>query len=335
MKKKIIFVLICSVFVFGLLFIGINSTSVWADEVTDEPVTDEPVTDEPVTDEPVVDELVVDEPVVDEPVTDEKFECVVKTNISDGGGILIDKEEGHVGDIVTAYIKPDFLFSITSIKINGIVTPVSKDNNYKFALVQGENTIDVEFAINNEKLKEIANIINNVKDNGWSSLFTMANLLNLISWIISILLSSGFFLTLIKNKKLKARTTDQIVDLVEGTLKSEIGKAQLEFLENVIKETMSKITIKMDNVDSCVKVLCRCFILAQEDTPESRLAIIEELTKLNTDEEALTEQIRQVIKQEQEKQQKAILDRDEAIKKLKEINESIIDDNSGDNYGQI
>ena len=290
-----------------------------------------------------------EEPDNTEPVTQEEteqpevevevFESTVKINVTSGGDVLTDITEGHVGDIVTAYIKSDFLFTISSIKINGVITPVSTSNQYKFPLVDGENTIDVEFIISNEKLTEIAQLVESAKDNGIQSLFTFSNLLNFISWLVSFFMSSGFLITLIKSKKLKSKTVDQVVSIVVNTLQLENAKILSEFLEKALAQTMDKMNLKIDASNECIRVLCRCFVLAQDDKPENRLAIIEELTRLNNNDETLTTQIKAILKQEQEKQRQAIEERDKAIEELKQANESLIvedeEETTGDRYGQL
>ena len=264
------------------------------------------------------------------------YPCHVKISSTKGGDVLLDIEEGNIGDTVTAYVKADFLFVVSSLQINETAMELSSDGKYQFKLIEGENVVSVEFKVNNEKLTEIANLINGVKENGFDSLFTVSNLLNLISWIVTVFLSSGFFVTLIKNKRLKSKTVDEVVDVVTETLQSENSKILKQFLESLIGPTLEKITSKMDGVDECMRVLCRCFVLVQDDTPENRLAIIEELTKLNNSDEALTSQIRAIVKEEQKAQEEKIIARDKAIEELKENNAKlIVKKDSGDSYGQI
>lgn len=264
------------------------------------------------------------------------YPCHVKISSTKGGDVLLDIEEGNVGDTVTAYVKADFLFAVSSLQINGTSMELNSDGKYQFTLVEGENVVSVEFKVNNEKLTEIANLINGVKENGFQSLFTVSNLLNLISWVISLLLSSGFFITLIKNKKLKSKTIDEVVEIVKETLQSENAEILKQFLDALIGPALETMTSKMDAMDDCMKVFCRCYVLAQDDTPENRLAIINELTKLNNSDEALTAQIREIVKQEQKAQEEKIVARDKAIEELKKNNENLVKkEDSGDGYGQL
>lgn len=264
------------------------------------------------------------------------YSSKVVEKISDGGDVLFDIKEGNVGDLVTAYVKPNLFFSVTSVVINGELYEIDKNGKYQFQLIEGENVFSVNFEIDNKKIEEIATLVNGVKKDGFESLFTINNLLNLISWVVTVFLSSGFFITLIRNKKLKSKTTEQIVGLITETINNENAKALEKFLSTLMPEVLDKINLKIDNVDECMKVLCRCFVLAQSDTPEDRLAIITELTKLNNSDETLSAQIRNIVKEEQAAQAQVIAERDEAIKKLKDNNRSLItEEKVGDTYGQI
>ena len=264
------------------------------------------------------------------------YPCKVVGSLSDGGDVLFDITEGNVGDIVTAYVKADLFFSVTSVQINGTSVAINSDGKYQFELVDGENIFSVQFAIDNAKLEEVAGLIDNVKENGFSSLFTIENLLNLISWAFTLFLGSGFFITLIKSKKIKSKTIEQITEVIFNIMKTEQGKSLTNFLNTFGKEVLDKINLKIDNMDECMKVLCRCFVLAQNDTPENRLAIINELTNLSNSDKDLSEQIRNIIREEQKKQQQNIIERDRAIESLKENNESLtIKEDVDVNYGQL
>ncbi len=267
--------------------------------------------------------------------TNIEYPCKVVEDLTAGGDVLFDIIEGNVGDVVTAYVKSDFLYSTKSVIINGTEVELSEDGKYQFTLIEGNNTFNVVFEANSERIKEFADLINGVKKNGFSSLFTVENLIIVIYGAISIIFSSGFFLTLIKNKKLKSKTVAEVQDTVVDTIQTEENKILTKFLNSVIDETLQTINLKMDNVDECIKTLCRCFVLAQNDTPENKLAIIEELTKLPNNEEALSNKIRSLIKEEQATQEAKVAARDKAIEELKENNKKLNTEEEADNYGQL
>lgn len=270
-------------------------------------------------------------------VVNENYPCKIVESISDGGDVLFDITEGNVGDTVTAYVKPDLLFSVTSVVINGNQVQLDDDGKYQFQLIDGENVVSIEFNIDNEKLEEISAIINGVKEKGIKSLFTIENLLNLLSWFLSIFMSSGFLITLIKNKKIESKTTDKLSELYSNLTKKELGLIINKFLDGTVSKILDTQTLKIDKIDECIKALARCMILSQENSPEARLAIITELTNLNDDNEVLSARIRNIVKEEQAAQEQAIIERDRALEELKKSTEEIvvISNEDGDNYGQI
>lgn len=263
------------------------------------------------------------------------YPCKVVQSLSDGGDVVFDVEEGNVGDVVTAYVKADFLFSVSSVQVNGTALELTKDGIYTFELIEGDNVFSVEFTVDNEKLAEVLALVENVKQNGISSLFTMSNLLNLIQWIITALLSSGFLFTLIKTKKLKAKTVEEVYSAASKAIQDVNATTMKEFLNVTVEKTLEVVNEKIGGLDECMKVLCRCFILMQDDKPENKLAIVEELTNLANNDEALTKKIKEVLNQEKMQLEQRIVERNEAIKELKENNEKLIVDNSGDSYGQL
>ena len=265
----------------------------------------------------------------------QQYPCTVVENVGNGGAVSFTVTEGNVGDVVTALVKPDFLYSVTSVKINGQDVKITKDGKYEFALVEGENLFQVEFAVNNEKIQEIVNLVEQTKENGIASLFTVSNLLTFVTWLITALLSSGFFITLIRNKKLRSATIADVQNAVTSSVNAEVAKAINEFLEKTFNVVLNTITDKVDGTNECMKVVCRCLVLAQNDTPENKLAIINELTNLNVDDEELTNKIRGIVKEEQAKQQEKIAARDKAIEDLKQSNENLSAKEDLDNYGQL
>lgn len=320
----------------GGLFLGVFTLTLGAkvyaaDEEPTQPVITETTPDITTSITPV--ETTTDNEQENEETT---YPCQVVEMVTTGGNVLTDITEGNVGDKVTAYIKPDFLFSTSLVKINDVEQTITKDGVYEFELVEGKNVITVEFKVNNEKLTEIAELLSTVKEKGFASLFTVDNLLILVYWVLTALFSSGFFITLIKSKKLKTKTVEEVQSAISAQIGVENAKLLNDFLNNVLDKALATITTKMDNVDDCMKVLTRCFILSQENTPESRLAIINELTKLTTSEEALTNKIKAIVKQEQIAQKEKIEARDRAIEELKENNNNLVSERDDqDNYGQI
>lgn len=271
---------------------------------------------------------------------DEVGTVIIESDIK-GGDVLADVEEGNVGDVVTLKVSVNAFYMLTSISVNGTNLTKNENGVYTFQLVKGENKVSAIFDIDNDQIKQIAGLIDNVKNNGISSILNVDNLFKIISWAITVFFGSGFFLTLIKNKKVKSTTIEEMskncYDIVE---KINVEKTS-DFLNNVMGKTIDGLTDDISEMKKVMLSMCKCMLLAQENTPEARLSIITELTNLKTDDTELVKKIQSVIKNEQEKNAKKIEDRAKAISELKEANNNLepisakTDETGEEFYGQL
>lgn len=273
-----------------------NSTIVYADEI-------QTVEGEGETKTPVVPE--------------EEKKGVVIIEATNYGDVLTDITEGKVGDIVTVMAKPYLMCDTKGVYVNGTELIKLDNGNYQFTLIEGENRVTAKFDVNNEKVKDILSLIESTKGKDLTDLFTFDNLLILITWLVVTVLSSGFFITLIKSKKIKVNVTDEVKQTVESTLDSNLG----EKMEPIIQKMLGKLG---ESNEMC-KTLIKVFILSQENTPESRLAIINELTKLNVTEEDLSNKVKEIINQEVEKNKQTEEKKKQTIAELEKVNEQILD----------
>lgn len=273
------------------------------------------------------------------PEIDYPCDVVIKINNKNYGDILTDIEGGEVGQIVTVYVSPNILCTLTNISANGTQLVKNEDGNYTFTLVEGDNTIEGEFIVDKEQFEFIAQQIGNIKNGDWGAIFSVDNLLNFISWGISLFLSSGFFVTLIKSKKLKNKTTEEVASAMTFAAETSIVETVNRVLEKVLGDTFTKYLEKTDSIDETMKVLTRCFVLSQENTPEARLAIIQELTNLKANTQAdLTEQVKNMIQSEIQKNNQELEAKKNAIQALKDANSNIkvdVTSSGDDSYGQI
>lgn len=271
---------------------------------------------------------------------DEVGTVIIENDIK-GGDVLADIEKGNVGDVVTLKVSANAFYMLTSISVNGANLTKNENGVYTFQLVKGENKVSAIFDIDNDQIKQIAGLIDNVKNNGISSILNVDNLFKIISWAITVFFGSGFFLTLIKNNKIKSTTIEEMskncYDIVE---KINVEKTS-DFLNNVMGKTIDGLTDDITEMKKVMLSMCKCMLLAQENTPEARLSIITELTNLKTDDTELVKKIQSVIKNEQEKNAKKIEDRAKAISELKEANNNLepisdkTDDVGEEFYGQL
>ena len=112
------------------------------------------------------------------------------------------------------------------------------------------------------------------------------------------------------------KTVNEVVD-------SNEAKVVKEFLSKSFGPAMDRINEKLLHTEEVCKVLARCMILAQENTPEARLAIIQELTSIQKSESDLAAQVEQLINEAIEKNKAAESQKMQQIAELEEANNSI------------
>lgn len=255
-------------------------------------------------------------------------ESIIVDEKKSRGDIYLSADYGEVGDIVTAIVRGNpgfsldgtklntFKYCVSSVTVNGIVITASeeKPDEYTFTLVAGENKVEVLFdgitGINITDLKTI----------DWASFLTVENLLTLITWVVTILLSSGFLITLIRSKKFKCKTMEEISQIVKETSSKSINEIWSEFLDKQLKPILEKQGIQNNDIAAEMEVLVRCFLLSQENTPESRLAIAEELEKLRVSDKELGDKVKLMIDEAIKSNEKK---REDINKTLNEVKQEI------------
>lgn len=259
----------------------------------------------------------------DEEKTEEiVYESRVVILESKNGLITTDVLEGHVGDLVTINVEPDILYVLQTLKVNGaILEPLEDGETYQFALIEGDNIIEATFVISDEKLQELADLLESVKEGNWKDIFTFENVFVFINWFITAFCTIGFFKTLIKTKKFKTLTMQEILNSVDETINKKVAEGVTNILKDFFGPLFDSFTQKIDNVSTSSKVLTKCFILMQEGTPESRIAILNELDKIKEDEDGLTLKIKNLISDEITKNEQKATQTKEAIENLKKVNE--------------
>ena len=322
MKKLLLGIIAC--LGIGLATTGTVKTYAEENNSSESIISSEIISSEPETSEIVAPE-VSEEPEV-EPTPEEPeivYPCSVVVEKTIGGEILVDITEGNVGDAVTVHASAYVLYSLKSVKVNGVELSANAEGNYTFTLAEGENKLVVEFAVDDEQMATFAELFAQAKDGEWSEIFSVENILTFISWIITTLLSSGFFLTLIKNKKIRSKTAEEISVSVENKVEKASANAIMTFLKDTLEPVTSKMSNGLNDMEETMKILVRCFVLSQENTPESRLAIIKELSNLKTASQELSEQVKSLIDEEILKRAKIEQEKVKSIKDLKEANDAI------------
>lgn len=307
MKKLLIGIIAC-------LGIGLATTTpvmAYADEVA----SSEAVSSEEISSE---------EEIIEEENPEIVYPCTVVVDKTIGGEVLLDITEGNIGDVVTLRASAYILYSLKSVKVNGVELSPNSEGNYTFTLAEGENILVIEFTVSEEQMQTMAELFAKAKDGEWSDIFSVENILTFISWAITTLLSSGFFLTLIKNKKIKSKTAEEIATVVEERVNSASSTAIESFLKNILQPVTNKMSTGLVDMEDSMKILIRCFVLSQENTPESRLAIIKELSNLKTSSQELSEQVKALIGEEIAKNKQVEEEKAKSLEELKAANDAIV-----------
>lgn len=312
-------------FTFGLLLGGVKNTAPVMLRAEGEETSEPAPVDDPVDDEPV-------EP-VDNPVDEsETFECSVVLNTPTHGSLKADKLEGHVGDVVTLNADADIFYVIKYVTVNGTALVEDEDirGKFTFSLIEGENKIVAKFVIDEELLGELSGIVDQAMNKDWTNLFTLENLLRLISWIFSG--SVIFVLTrhYIKDKKLGDRVEKGASETIKKILPDDVKAIVMKAIEDFFKPLFVQFQTSNEETQEAIVVLTRCFALAQDGTPESKIAITKELASMKLSDKAsisiIEEKLNNFIEQ-QKAQQADVMNK---IANMQAKNEQIINESKAE-----
>ena len=252
--------------------------------------------------------------------------CTVVIEANGYGEVMTDITSGEMGDICTIQASPSILCELVAITVNGTKIIANSNGLYQFALAEGENKVSAEFKISNEKIAEITSIMENVKNNGIDSLFTANNLIILIALVVEILLGSGFFITWIRSKRIKAKTAEDVTNVVKQVLTDENKEAFVQLVKTLIGPSFEAINLDISTIKETINKLVQCMILAQENTPESRLAIAKFLTTNDERINELAEKVKNIINDEIETNKKEQEETKEILADLKATNDSLVEE---------
>ena len=253
----------------------------------------------------------------------DEYACKVVLQPCQYGDMLADREDGNVGDVVTLIAKPYSLFGVESVTVNGVALTQNEDGNYNFTLVEGENVVVATFKVNQEEISYILGLIEKAKDGNWEDIFSLKNLFTIISWVISLFTAGGLCITLLKKQKIKAKTAEEISAAVEEVTKGETSKAVNAFMEKILGPSFDMFSEKLKEINEMCASMARCMVLAQENTPEARLAIIQELSKTNEKAQDLAEEVKKIVHDEMSATEKEKQEKIDTLKDLEEKNNAL------------
>lgn len=253
--------------------------------------------------------------------TEEVFECKVIVSEAKHGEITVDKEEGHVGDIVTIEVKSDMFYKIDAVTMNGTNLVESEETTglFAFTLVEGENKIEAKIVIDQELLGEMSVIMDQALNKDWTHLFSAENVIR----IVSFLLNGGILIAIaryfIKDKRLEKKVENKVEETISKVIPEATKQTVLATIEEFITPIFSELKLDNEEMRNAFTVFSRCFALAQENTPESRIAITQELSSLKFSDQETISRVRDEIQKFIAEQ---IAHNAEILKKMEEIEQS-------------
>ena len=267
------------------------------------PVVAEPDSSEPApesSEEPAESSEPVEEP-------EEVYECKVVIGSAEHGKIKLDKKEGHVGDLVTINADADLFYLVQNVSVNGtdLIEDEETAGKFVFALVEGENIITAKFVIDEELLGKMSTMVEQASNKDWTNLFSLKNVITLVSCLLNGGLLIAIVKYYIKDKKLTETIKTEVNKTVAAVLPEATKNIIVEALKNLLAPYFSQIQSGVVDIQEVCVVLCRCFALAQENTPEARIAITKELASLKLSDKAsiavIEAKIQEFIKNEGDK----------------------------------
>lgn len=208
--------------------------------------------------------------------------CKVIIEKPEHGSIDADILEGDVGDIVTVTAKNDLLYKIDAVSVNGTALIESETTSglYTFSLVEGENKLTAKFVIDEELCGSLTNIVQEASNKDWANLFTIENAITLVKW----LLDGGILIAMVryfvKDKRLAEKVEGKVKETCEKIVPESTKNAVIENTKFVIEPMFNQVVQDGALSRQLIGIMVKCMVLMQQDTPEAKIAILDEFEKL-------------------------------------------------------
>ena len=251
-----------------------------------------------------------------EPV--EVFECSVVIAEYTHGKVSVSKTEGHVGELIEVNADAELFYLVKSIDVNGTALIESEEITglYTFALVEGENLLTVKFVIDEELLGAFSTMVQQASNKDWTNLFSLKNVVT----IITFLLNGGLLIAMVRYFIKDKRIAKNVEKSVEKTMKTVVPEATANAVTATVNEAVapifSQILAHQEELEKAMSVFAKCMALGQENTPEARRAILDELSGLKIGDINAIEEARKYIENLIKSHQEEI---EAMLNKVKEI----------------
>lgn len=242
------------------------------------------------------------------------------------GKLTVDKKEGNVGDVITIQAKHDLFYLVESVSVNGIALVESEETSglFTFVLAEGENLLTASFAIDQELLGSLTVIYEQAKNKDWAALFSVENILTIVMWV----LEGGILIALVryyvKDKRLEKKLENKVETTINEIIPETTKNTVVDTVKTVVTPIFTELGSEMATITKAMSTFAECLALSQENTPESRLAIIQNLKNLNLGDATTIEGTKKYIEDLVSRSEKAYKETLEAIEKISEKNKNIL-----------
>ena len=158
----------------------------------------------------------------------------------------------------------------------------------------------------------------------WASLLTVQNLMTIGAWAIIVIGLIAFCVMNMKQKAKGSTTLDSVKNELKSQIKNvcgeEIANQISPLLDKILHETLAHIDGELASLNNNNATLARCFLLAQENTPEARLAITKCLTELDLAKDGKAEEIKAMIEAEIARNLAERQKREQALERAEQLN---------------
>ena len=332
MKKSKLFLLLgfCITAMFGMGFkdTNLNSTAV----ETIYPTHIKALANEETTSESSEEETEVTSETSEEETAEETTSsCTVVLSTYDHGELRATKLEGEVGEYIRIYAIPNMFYVTELVAVNGVNLIEENENTtgqYLFQLVAGENVVTASFVIDEELLGEMSTIVDQALSKDWTNLFSVENVIRIISFLLNggiLVAISRYF---IKDKKLESKIENKIEEIMNKIIPDSTKSTVLATVEKFITPYFAQIESQFENLENAMTVFSRCLALAQENTPESKIAITQELSSLSLSDQVAISNVEKRLREFIEEQNKKMADLVAKLNNIQAVNSEIVNENT-------
>lgn len=247
--------------------------------------------------------------------------CKVVIEKPSHGTIEVDLAEGDVGEIATITAKHDILYKIGFVAVNGVnlIEDEETAGKFSFALIEGDNVVTSSFIVDEELCGTLSTIVAEAGEKDWTNLFTMENVITIIKWVLDGGILIAVVRYFIKDKRLAEKVEKSVKDTTEKIVPEATKQAVLEDTKALIEPMFEQVVQDGALARQLMCIVVKSMVLMQQNTPEAKIAILDEFEKLKgiVDADSI-ESVKKYIEESVERHAKAW---DETMARLQKISD--------------